>query len=354
MEASRNSERVQIENYMKLYSLEACLDEAINDVIEKRPANPYMAIAGFMETKTLPEIIEVKLSCCLQGRGYVGVQANIITNMASFIGFSQYPNKSPVESELLRNYSTQEIRVGETLRGLDPRNLAAIDAALAVASGVDPQVKLALSIACARAGARHKGLPLFRFLAEIAGTTPRLPVPVVTVLNRAVPGGLVKVSQNILVVPSNPSFFDGAIEAILRATHAIQRLLDEGKVPTTIADLGCPSVQMETLAEAIKVRSIGSGYGKGVTYLLTHSTYSCNLVCEGRSSRGRRRGRAQDYGGRAGLGSPRASRRRRHPALSVPARRPWGRDDYRRRACRDLSCDLARVRTGVCRGPPAR
>jgi putative transposase len=48
------NERAQIEAYVQSFALEECLDEAINAVVEARPANPYMAIANFMEKKTLP------------------------------------------------------------------------------------------------------------------------------------------------------------------------------------------------------------------------------------------------------------------------------------------------------------
>jgi hypothetical protein len=36
------SERRDIEDYLNLYCIEACMDEVLNEIVEKRPVNPYM------------------------------------------------------------------------------------------------------------------------------------------------------------------------------------------------------------------------------------------------------------------------------------------------------------------------
>jgi phosphoribosylformylglycinamidine (FGAM) synthase PurS component len=55
------SERKLVEDYLHLYCIEELIDEALNEICEKRPANPYVELARLIEAKTLPEIIDVKL-----------------------------------------------------------------------------------------------------------------------------------------------------------------------------------------------------------------------------------------------------------------------------------------------------
>ena len=52
------SERSIIENYLKEFAIQECLDEVVNELVEQRPKNPYMHISKFMETKTLGEILD--------------------------------------------------------------------------------------------------------------------------------------------------------------------------------------------------------------------------------------------------------------------------------------------------------
>ena len=77
--------------------------------------------------------------------------------------------------------------IARTLRGMDARDIYAVDAALCAADGSGDKRKLganailASSIACARAAAASLQLPLYRFLG---GTNAcMLPVPMMNILN---------------------------------------------------------------------------------------------------------------------------------------------------------------------------
>ena len=78
------SERAKIEGYLKEYSIADCLDEVVNELVEQRPANPYMHISKFMETKTFGEIMDLRLKTILTTRGLVGVKATVTTNLMDF------------------------------------------------------------------------------------------------------------------------------------------------------------------------------------------------------------------------------------------------------------------------------
>lgn len=250
--------KATIEAYLKSFALEECLDEAINEVVERRPANPFMAIAKFMESKTLAEVLDVKISCCIAGRGLMGVEVSVVTNISSFTArtcdstYAAAYHPDSGDADLIKEYAVLQEKARDCLRGMDPRNIVAMDEAIAGVPGMATSVALALSMACCRAGARHKGQELYKFLAELAGTSPGIPVPVVSVLARATCASVV-VSQVITVTPTTPSFFEGALEAALKASLCVQKYVDANKTSCAVGVGGCPCVTCPSLAEAVKL-----------------------------------------------------------------------------------------------------
>lgn len=242
----RVSERTKIEKYLKHYQLQECLDEAINELIDIRPANPYMHIAKFMEDKTMAEIMDLKLRCIVLPRGLVGVEALVTTNLAVFTAqasISRYAT-APNDASLL-DFSVVEAKAKEELRGLDPCKLQSVDRVILEVPGMTPPVALAISAACCRAGARHSGKTLSRYLAGILDMIPRVPTPVVSVCGRAAAGGII-VAQLITVIPTTPTFVDGAIESCMSAARCVYKKLDELKLANSLSDHGCPVVMGET------------------------------------------------------------------------------------------------------------
>jgi hypothetical protein len=85
-EETKNKDRQVIEDYLKSYNLEEILDETINDIIERRPTNPYVELAQLIESKTIPEIVEVGISSTLIACGAFGIEAILRTNLGPFRG----------------------------------------------------------------------------------------------------------------------------------------------------------------------------------------------------------------------------------------------------------------------------
>lgn len=241
------SERAKIEGYLKQYCLEECLDEAINEVVDKRPSNPYMLISRFMETKTFPEILDLHLSVCIIGRGLTGVQATLTTNLADFEAVYPLGPYHPLgafsDADMLLDFAVLQSKGKEALKGQDPTKTEEIDETISKIPNITHAVAMAMSIACCRAGARHSGnKPLYKFMAEQIGTTPKMPVPVATVLTRAVGQSVVSTTQAFTVIPTSPSFFDGAMESVMHAAQAVNKALSAARPGCTVSDLGCPTV----------------------------------------------------------------------------------------------------------------
>ena len=104
-EGEQSSERIEIEEYLKTYCIEECLDEVLNKVISERPKNPYMSISKAIESKTLPEIIEIKLNLIIVGGQRFGVQAKVLTNISSFTGTATYSKEVPVDLDFFKDFT---------------------------------------------------------------------------------------------------------------------------------------------------------------------------------------------------------------------------------------------------------
>ena len=87
---------------------------------------------------------------------------------------------------------------------------------------------LAVSMAACRCAANVKGIPLYRYLADLAGTKELvLPVPYSNVINggKHAKGGLAL--QELMIVPTGASSFHEAVQMVSEVYHALKSLIDE-------------------------------------------------------------------------------------------------------------------------------
>jgi enolase len=92
--------------------------------------------------------------------------------------------------------------------GKDPTLQSELDALMIALDGTDNKAKLganailAVSMALCKAGAAERGVPLWRYVAELAGNkTPVLPVPSFNVVNGGVHAGNVLPMQEFMILP---------------------------------------------------------------------------------------------------------------------------------------------------------
>ena len=114
----------------------------------------------------MSEITDVQIISTVTGRGGSGVLATIFTNIGSFSATVAHPYSTPssTQYDLSTDYTTIQDTLKESLCNLDPKNIADIDKVLETLSDLGSTISLAVSMACCRAGARHTGLPLYRYL----------------------------------------------------------------------------------------------------------------------------------------------------------------------------------------------
>jgi enolase len=157
--------------------------------------------------------------------------------------------------------------LGPAVTGLDPADQSAIDTRLIETDGSANKARLganailAISCAAARAAATAKKIPLWKHLAESAGTTPKLPVPMVNMISGGQhASGRPLEFQDFLVIPRGYSGLTAALEAVVQVHRETFRALTKrGCVLTGVADEGGwgPSLESneaaaETLREAIE------------------------------------------------------------------------------------------------------
>ena len=113
---------------------------------------------------------------------------------------------------------------------------------------------MAVSIACARAGCRHRGVPLFRYIADLAQSEPQIPLPVPAVLSRTVGNPTAKQTQIVHVYPTIASSLDSAVETLVQSVCKINEALARGGVALGVNSIGCTqTTTTTTMEEALRV-----------------------------------------------------------------------------------------------------
>ena len=250
-----SSERVEIEEYLKTYCIEECLDEVLNKVISERPKNPYMSISKAIESKTLPEIIEIKLSLIIVGGQRYGVQAKVLTNISSFYGIATYNKDLPMDPDFPKEYTGLEESIKGILSTLDPVKLNKIDEAMALIPNIDRAETLASSIACAKAAARHKGIPIHQFISETIGLRSvdvYIPCPIFSIISRIVSDNK-DLFQVITLTPTNKST---SFESVMSKIIKIGTILNKNeliKKSFSVSIDGSPCLETENINILLQV-----------------------------------------------------------------------------------------------------
>lgn len=253
MAAETVNEKKDVEEYLKFYCLEDCLDEIVNKVVVERPKNPYLAISKGFETKTLPEIIDISLLPVLIGSQF-GVKASVSTNISTFSAVVSYFSEENVAIDSFKDYGIIQNKIRDAVADLDPTDLAAFDTTISKLSGIDPAESLALSIACCRAGAKQKGLECFQFIAGLAGLTLEelsIPVPVITVISKIVPFAKM-VTQDITLTPLKAQTLQSALESLWNA-QKILTSLEALKINHFVSSAGCRSSEIDQFSKAVQI-----------------------------------------------------------------------------------------------------
>lgn len=156
-------------------------------------------------------------------------------------------------SKAVENINTT---INEVLVGLDAADTYAVDAAMLQADGTKDKSNLganailAVSIAAARAAAASLDLPLYRFLGGVSGN--KLPVPMMNILNGGAHAANTVDVQEFMIMPAGaPSFREG-LRWCTEVFHALQALLKDKGLATSVGDEGGFAPDLASDEEAIQ------------------------------------------------------------------------------------------------------
>ena len=132
--------------------------------------------------------------------------------------------------------------INDVLRGMDASDIYAVDRAMIEADGTKDKSKLganailAVSIATARAASEALGIPLYRFLGGIQGTT--LPVPMMNILNGGAHADSAVDTQEFMIMPVGASTFKEALRWCAEVFHTLRKLIKDMGDVTAVGDEG--------------------------------------------------------------------------------------------------------------------
>ena len=110
---------------------------------------------------------------------------------------------------------------------------------------------LAVSLACARAAADYYELPLYKYLGGIVGRT--LPTPMMNILNGGAHANNNLDIQEFMIAPVGVSSFSDALKTGSEIFHALERILCEKGLSTTVGDEGGFAPNLSSTREAIEI-----------------------------------------------------------------------------------------------------
>ena len=153
-------------------------------------------------------------------------------------------------------------------KNIDVTQQSSVDAIMLELDGTENKSKLGanailgVSLAVCKAGAAHKGVPLYRHVADIAGNTDViLPCPAFNVINGGTHAGNKLAMQEFMILPTGASSFREAMQIGSEVYHTLKSVIKQkyGQDATNVGDEGgfAPNIQdnregLELLKQAIE------------------------------------------------------------------------------------------------------
>lgn len=167
--------------------------------------------------------------------------------------------------------------ISPKLVGMDVFNQLEIDEAMIKLDGTENKSNLGanailgVSLACAKAAAELSAMPLYRYLG---GTfTPRLPVPLMNILNGGAHADNTVDFQEFMVVPLGATSFREGLRWGTEVFHSLKKVLHDRKMNTAVGDEGGFAPNLKSNREALDmvmtaIEAAGFKAGKDIAIAL--------------------------------------------------------------------------------------
>ena len=191
--------------------------------------------------------------------------------------------------------------IAPALAGKDASDQTALDNIMLALDGTDNKSKLganailSVSLAAAKAAATAKKQPLWRYIANMTGKSPSLPLPMMNVMNGGAHAAFATDIQEFMIICKGAKTFEETLKMGTEIFHALAKILKNHDYPTTVGDEGgyAPRVRsgnrepLTLLSEAIT--SAGYTLGSDVVFAMDAASSEFyqdgryELKCEGKS-----------------------------------------------------------------------
>lgn len=167
--------------------------------------------------------------------------------------------------------------INDTLKGMDPTDIYAIDRAMCEADGTKDKSKLganailAVSIASAKAAAKSMGIPLYTFLGQNEGHM--LPVPMMNILNGGAHAKNTVDFQEFMIMPVGACCFKEALRMGAEVYHKLKEILEQDGKSTAVGDEGGFAPDLKDAFEVFDylekaVKEAGYECGKDIVFAM--------------------------------------------------------------------------------------
>ncbi len=179
--------------------------------------------------------------------------------------------------------------IATALQGDDASHQAAIDKKLIALDGTENKQRLganallAVSMACAKAVANAKNMPLYAYLAE--GKKVTLPVPMMNIINGGEHADNNVDIQEFMIVPVGASSLPEAVRYGAEVFHALKKVLSAKGLNTTVGDEGgfAPDLPSNEAAIDIILEAIEkAGYSAGKDIYIAIDAASSEFYRDGK------------------------------------------------------------------------
>jgi len=191
--------------------------------------------------------------------------------------------------------------IAPALAGKDASDQTALDSIMLALDGTDNKSKLganailSVSLAAAKAAATAKKQPLWRYIANMTGKSPSLPLPMMNVINGGAHAAFATDIQEFMIICKGAKTFEETLKMGTEIFHALAKILKNHDYPTTVGDEGgyAPRVHngnrepLTLLSEAIT--SVGYTLGSDIVFAMDAASSEFyqdgryELKCEGKS-----------------------------------------------------------------------
>ncbi len=219
-------------------------------------------------------IVSVNGREILDSRGRPTVEADVVLADGS-LGRASVPSGASTgrhESVELRDHDPARFRglgvlravanvggeIAAAVRGRSADDQRSLDDALIAVDGdarkarLGANAALAVSLATCRAAAIGRGIPLYRHIADLCGTAPSIPLPMVNIISGGLHAGRQLDIQDVLAIPLAAASFREALEIVVRIHSRVGDMVRAEGFPPLGADEGGWGPPLATDREAIE------------------------------------------------------------------------------------------------------